>query len=182
MSIKYTSIPGHFTKKNEEFYDYVVEMIPEGGVFVELGVLFGKSLVYLVHKMKAKNKSFQVIGIDNFSGTKDWPRLYKGKHLARHCKEYLKEAGVLDHISLIETSGDDAAQNFADASIDGVYIDACHEYEDVKNDIKVWTPKVKKGGLISGDDFIREWSGVIKAVKETLPSATNNGRVWWVHK
>jgi predicted O-methyltransferase YrrM len=48
-----------------------------------------------------------------------------------------------------------AARDFEEASLDFVYIDANHEYRQVVDDISVWTPKVRKGGIVSGHDFIR---------------------------
>lgn len=42
---------------------------------------------------------------------------------------------------------------FADDSLDFVYIDGNHAYEDVKEDIELWYPKIKKGGIVSGHDY-----------------------------
>jgi hypothetical protein len=46
-------------------------------------------------------------------------------------------------------------------------LDASHDYESCISDIKSWYPKVKKGGIISGDDFnLCHFPGVVKAVYE----------------
>jgi hypothetical protein len=42
---------------------------------------------------------------------------------------------------------------FGDNSLDFVYIDGNHEYSFVKEDIELWYPKVKDGGIISGHDY-----------------------------
>ena len=39
-------------------------------------------------------------------------------------------------------------------SLDFVYIDARHDYDGCLEDIVAWYPKLKKGGLIAGHDFI----------------------------
>ena len=44
--------------------------------------------------------------------------------------------------------------DFEDNSIDAIYIDGNHSYEAVIEDIKNWSPKVKQGGLIIGDDYL----------------------------
>ena len=48
----------------------------------------------------------------------------------------------------------DAVKKFKDESLDFVYIDGAHDYRNVHNDIKAWSRKVKKGGIVSGDDYV----------------------------
>lgn len=48
----------------------------------------------------------------------------------------------------------EAAKDFADNSLDFVYIDANHWYESVKQDLETWTPKVRPGGIVSGHDYV----------------------------
>jgi len=48
-----------------------------------------------------------------------------------------------------------------------VYIDASHLYESVKEDLTVWTDKVKEGGYICGDDY-GSYPGVTQAVNEWI--------------
>ncbi len=56
-----------------------------------------------------------------------------------------------------------------DQSLDFVFLDASHTYEDVKNDICLWLPKVRYGGVLAGDDYTDKFSdGVVKAVDEQL--------------
>jgi FkbM family methyltransferase len=47
-----------------------------------------------------------------------------------------------------------AANLFPDEFFDFVYIDADHSYDGVVRDLKAWWPKVKRGGLFCGDDYI----------------------------
>ncbi len=60
----------------------------------------------------------------------------------------------------------EAVKEFKDESLDFVYIDANHNYEFVKEDIELWYPKVKIGGIIGGHDYGPHESGVAKAVDE----------------
>lgn len=48
----------------------------------------------------------------------------------------------------------DAAEEFADGSLDWVYLDARHDEKSVAEDIRLWYPKVKSGGIFSGHDWI----------------------------
>jgi len=58
---------------------------------------------------------------------------------------------------------------FDDGYFDWIYIDGNHCYEFVKNDLTLYFPKVKSGGLISGDDYYPDdlsGDGVKRAVDE----------------
>lgn len=79
-----------------------------------------------------------------------------------------------------------AAPRVADASLDLVFIDAIHLYEDVKADIAAWLPKVKPEGILAGDDYCSAFQGVIDAVDETFPAKIRhideNTGVWYVYR
>jgi predicted O-methyltransferase YrrM len=72
----------------------------------------------------------------------------------------------------------DIVSDFEDESLDVVFIDLTHTYEEVKQDITFWLPKVKKGGILSGHDYEIAWEGVIKAVDEMLPTRTIMENCW----
>ena len=55
--------------------------------------------------------------------------------------------------TLVKEYSVDAARMFEDGSIDFVYIDGHHDFANVVRDIAAWSPKVRKGGIISGHDF-----------------------------
>ena len=63
----------------------------------------------------------------------------------------------------------DAASEFADASLDFVFIDADHSYEAVRADIAAWRPKIRPGGWITGHDYdTLKFPGVVRAVEESF--------------
>jgi hypothetical protein len=51
---------------------------------------------------------------------------------------------------------------------DLVFIDALHDYEHVKQDIGLWWPKVRIGGILAGHDFNHRWPGCERAVAESF--------------
>jgi hypothetical protein len=74
----------------------------------------------------------------------------------------------------------EAAEVFEDFSLDFAYIDAGHNYEECLEDIKLWLPKIKAGGLIFGHDHCEHFPGVIKACKEMFGDDYDvEGTVWW---
>ncbi len=65
-----------------------------------------------------------------------------------------------------------ALRNFPDNYFDWVYLDSSHDYEHTKKELDILHNKVKKGGIISGDDWRNDKShahyGVYKAIQEFL--------------
>lgn len=76
-----------------------------------------------------------------------------------------------------------AAEMFSPETFDFIFIDANHGYEFVKEDILAWWPKLKKGGLMCGDDYQdKPTHGVIRAVDELLPRRNVIGPIWYANK
>ena len=71
----------------------------------------------------------------------------------------------------------DGAKDFEDESLDFIFIDASHQYPDVLKDMRAWIPKVRKGGLVSGDDY--DMDGVNRSVKEYGHPFEVEMPVWW---
>jgi hypothetical protein len=63
-------------------------------------------------------------------------------------------SGYEDRAFMLRMSGEKAVNLFQDKSLDFIYIDANHTYEDSSNDIQLWYPKVRLGGMISGHDYL----------------------------
>lgn len=66
----------------------------------------------------------------------------------------------------------EAAQDFEDGYFDWIYIDTDHSYETTRDELELYAPKMKPGGIIAGHDYkIGNWIsmyryGVIEAVHE----------------
>lgn len=56
--------------------------------------------------------------------------------------------------TIIRKTSMEAAKDFADRSLDFVYIDGNHQFKYVAEDIAEWSKKVKVGGVICGHDYI----------------------------
>ena len=54
----------------------------------------------------------------------------------------------------IRQESEDAVKLFRNESLDFIYIDARHEYDFVIGDIAHWWPKIKKGGVFAGHDYL----------------------------
>ncbi len=91
-----------------------------------------------------------------------------------------------DRVRFIRKASVEASRDVEDESLDLVFIDAIHLYENVKEDIEAWLPKVKRTGIISGDDYDDKFAGVVAAVNERFSTAIlkidRSSRVWYVKK
>ena len=66
-----------------------------------------------------------------------------------------------DRVQIIRNESVKASSFFSDETFDFVYIDANHSYKYVKEDIAYWYPKVRKGAILAGHDYM---DGIIKGV------------------
>lgn len=62
---------------------------------------------------------------------------------------------------------------------DLIYIDADHSYEGVRGDIEAYTPLLKDGGILFGDDYSDPRFEVARAVKDALGEVEVYQGNWW---
>lgn len=74
-----------------------------------------------------------------------------------------------------------AAVTLNQDAVDFVFIDGDHSYEAVYQDIRLWLPVIKSGGVIAGHDY-GVYPGVVQAVDERFGSAVQHpaGSIWSV--
>lgn len=72
------------------------------------------------------------------------------------------------------------ADQIPDNSVDLIFIDADHSYDAVKKDILAFTPKLKKGGILTGHDI--DYPGVNKAVHELIGEFDVAPNYVWIKK
>lgn len=84
----------------------------------------------------------------------------------------------------LRATSEEAAKGVADESLDFVYLDARHDYASVKEDIGLWYPKVKPGGVLAGHDYLdgqlgKTMFGVKPAVDEFAAAEGLKVRSTW---
>jgi predicted O-methyltransferase YrrM len=171
-----SQIDGWFN--HQAAYDYLLANMPKDGTFVELGAWLGKSSSYLCDKATGQN----IFIVDTWKGSpNELTTTHKLATKQDIYKLFVENMGDRKYTAIKATSKA-AARKFKAESLDVVFIDLTHTYEAVKEDIKLWLPKVKKGGYIAGDDYHENWKGVIQAVDELLPHATFIDDCWIYQK
>lgn len=137
-------------------------------VMAEIGVYLGESTVLF-----AKCGKFQTIyAIDIWkNGFDPASKISEGRDMALVEADFDDKIKGYPSIKKMKMLSVEAASMIEDESLDLIYIDGSHLYEDVKADILAWTPKVKIGGIISGHDYTLSYKHgkqVTQAVNELL--------------
>jgi len=155
------NVEGSFTFQN--LYNNMVQRFNDA-IFVEIGVWKGKSAIYIAEKIKesGKNIKFWAIDIFNGSGYEYDKDVLEGTLLKKY---YINIEPVKDFIQTLAGDSKELHEKFENESIDFLFLDADHEYKAVKEDLRLWFPKIKKGGIMAGHDY-NEPCGVKQAVDE----------------
>lgn len=181
----YTSLEGWFNMEKQ--YLELLDNVPEGGVFVELGAYKGKSTSFIVTEINNQNRNIKFHTIDTFegdSGSNDVLEIeaYQKVNVSKMFEEFNKNTEHLkEHFNVIVGKSDESSKLFEDNSVDVIFIDAGHSYDAVIQDIKSWLPKIKDGGIMSGHDY-NSWTGVNTAVNEIFDKVDKIDNDCWFVK
>jgi hypothetical protein len=167
-----------------DIYKEQVESAKDGAHFVEVGCFLGKSAAFMIVEIINSGKKIQFDMIDHWKGSIEHQDMdiIKNKDLYATFITNMAPFTEYRNTRSIRMKSVKAAQIYEDESLDFVFIDASHEEKDVKNDIDAWFPKVKKGGILAGDDW--GFEGVNNAVQSKFSSDQYGirGRSWIVQK
>jgi len=72
------------------------------------------------------------------------------------------------NVEFVKKTSMEAINDFLDESLDFVFIDANHDYKWVSEDIREWSKKVRKGGIVSGHDYSDHHFDVKRAVNKWI--------------
>lgn len=121
----------------------------------EIGVWKGQFSNFLLSKWKGE-KLYSIDPWKSFS-SEEYPddmninqTEFDGIH--NEVKNLLSKFG--DRSEIIRKDSVTASKIFEDNFLDFAYLDGRHHYEGVKEDIEFWFPKVKKGGILCGHDYL----------------------------
>jgi predicted O-methyltransferase YrrM len=166
----------------EQTYDMLIDSVQTSGIFVECGAWLGKSSSYLADKIAESRPDISLYIVDSWQGSpSELTTTHKLVTTTDVYALFVENMGNRKYTP-IRSFSTEAATKFQDESLDVVFIDMSHTYEDVKQDLDVWLPKVKKNGYIAGHDL--SWTGVIKAIKEKFGNNVHpiQGDCWIFHK
>ena len=168
-------------------YASMVQHFGNNSKFVEVGCWKGRSASFLAVEINNSNKEIKLDCIDTWKGSLN-EDYHQNDDYVKEDKLYelfLKNIEPVKHIiNPIRTTSIDGSKLYKDNSLDFVFIDACHTYECVKEDIEHWLPKVKLNGFLCGHDF--HYKEVQQAVLEKFDrhqiAFDQIGDCWIYHK
>jgi predicted O-methyltransferase YrrM len=165
------------------FYSEMVNEFPDGSHFVEVGVWKGRGATYMGVEINNSGKNIKFDCVDT------WEYIDSQNDISKDLYEnlyniFLKNIEPVKHIiNPVKLLSTEAAKKYEDYSLDFVFIDAAHDYTNVKNDIEAWFPKIKVGGIIAGHDYNTSIDGVKKAVNEFFNEKNViNKENCWIYK
>ena len=140
-----------------DLYSRMVRKFPSGSTFVEVGSWKGKSSAYMAVEIANSNKEIRLYCVDTWEGSREHRENASARDLSGLYRIFLENMRPAEHYYIpLKISSLEASRKFKDNSLDFVFLDASHEYEDVKDDILAWLPKVKPGGFLAGHDYYQE--------------------------
>ena len=152
----------------------LISWLPEKGVFVEVGTLFGLT----AKAIAAAKPDLKVVAVDNFSWN---PFGLPPQSHEAFTRRILDQEIRCGQIEILNTSSAEYRERVAAASVpDAIFFDAQHQYEPVKAEIE-WAKKIGIP-LISGHDYgnPNPRFGVTQAVNEVFgaTSVETVGMCW----
>jgi hypothetical protein len=180
------------------FYARLAGELPPAPSVVEVGVAWGRSLVFLASRLAARgSRNATLWAVDSWAPVAalwietDLPRaagLHKGKTMLRVLVEHATD-DELAMLRVLQAESVKAANLFAFGSLDVVFVDADHSR--AAEDLSAWASKVKPGGLLCGHDYHPSaWPQVVadvdhftrQFVGSTFEPLAVEGTVWTLRK
>ncbi|MBI4707647.1 MAG: class I SAM-dependent methyltransferase [Candidatus Omnitrophica bacterium] len=144
------------TKEDSFVLQQLLKNLPTRGIVVEVGSFLGNgSTKTIIDTILYKDVNGTLYCIDTWKGNQnvDWHlKLAEEYSLFDTFLYYVTMYGGQNIVKPMIMESKDAALTFKDKSCDLIFIDGDHSFEITKQDIEMWMPKVKKGGILCGHD------------------------------
>lgn len=133
-------------------------------VGAELGCKTGRTTKYLLKQVP----DLHLIAVDLWGPLPDLDPAYESWDFGAMYRRFLGNTrSHQDRLTILRMRTNEACYRVEDGSLGFVFIDADHSYESVMEDLELWVPKVKAGGMVSGHDT--HFPGVYRAITEYFP-------------
>lgn len=155
-----------FLSDDEAYALYTLARSCSGkGKIVEIGSWKGKSTICLGHGSMAGN-AVTIYAVDPHIGSQEHQ---KGAPVWTfdEFKKNIQKAGLDQVVVALVKASEEASREFHE-SIEMLFIDGAHDYDSVKRDFELWTPKVIDGGYVVMHDVSDDWEGPWRVAREMI--------------
>lgn len=133
----------------------MLDVIPKGGVCVELGVFLGEYSTEILNRINpSKLYLVDIWSGQMTSGDKDGNNIRRIQNMDVVYKDLVKKYSNNNNVEVIKMSSYEFLLNQSNNYFDFVYIDANHSYSSVLKDCEISLDKLKDGGYLAGHDYI----------------------------
>ena len=135
-------------KHRRSIYEESKEILGDIGVGAELGVAHGINAELMFSILKPK--TFYLVD--------DWRQEARGINKGMKGAEAgaRKRANAMSGAEIVKANVFDFIESTKDGFFDFVYVDDCHAPIHVHKELTLLMPKMKKGGIMAGHDYIGE--------------------------
>lgn len=134
----------------------------------EIGVCSGEFSEVL---LKA-NPELKLLCVDPWTGyLSPWDYQVSARRAEVRYNTTKTRLALYKNVQFIRKTSMEAVKKVADKSLDFVYIDGLHDFDNAMMDVIHWTKKVKIGGIVSGHDYRKMYGGDVPAVVDAYTRA-----------
>lgn len=179
-----TDIPRTMTLPGLNYLGHLARTVPKNGLIVEVGPLFGSSTWVLA---KNADPSVRVISIDTWEPAQ-WIDAVEAKFPG--CQKFSKEAFLYytrdcPNVTAVQGYSPGIMGDWNE-SIDLFFDDATHGNPGFTESLNFYLPRLKPGGIASGDDYASGWPDIVNGVsalgEEWGARPEIIGRLWAIVK
>ena len=134
-------------------YKEMATRFPDGSHFVEVGCWLGCSAAYMGVEIVNSQKNIKFDCFDWFKGNPYNKNINYNDDpdpAFLKCKTNLEP--FKNFLSVNKSLSWEGASKYKNNSLDFVFLDASHAYDDFSKDLQAWGPKVKANGVFAGHD------------------------------
>lgn len=152
-------------------------VIREGVMIADVGSWVGSSTMVSARAVLPYHGS--VFAIDHWKGSPGiiLELIAKENDVYSIFKKNMVDNGVWGIVHPLVMDSQTACRILSDNMFDLVFIDADHRYEQVKQDILSWMPKVRTEGILCGHDIYKPYSAFPNEIRNAIDNSLNQDAI-----
>lgn len=145
-------------RKEADYRTFLLEELPKESIGCEVGVWKGDFSQEILRIVKPR----KLFLIDPWAYQPQFQNSWYGGTIAKNqgdmdeiYESVKKKFASRNNVQIVRKMTAQLSDEIPDDCLDWVYIDGNHQYEYVLNDLESYYPKMKRSGIICGDDYDR---------------------------